>query len=973
MKRSFQSEPLLEGLNEEQQEAVTHTEGPLLIIAGAGTGKTRVITRRIAWLINSGRATTRQILALTFTDKAATEMEERVDVLVPYGYTDIWISTFHAFGDRILRENAIEAGLRPDFKVLTRSEAAVFFRENLYKFNLSYYRPLSDPAHFMTAMIGHFSRAKDEDISSEEYIDYSLKLTQRAKEDPDDGALQEEALKQAEIAYAYRAYQELLVKAGKVDFANQFSLALQLLREHPAVLRRYQEQFKYILVDEFQDTNFAQFQLLKLLGSHGRNITVVADDDQCVFRFRGAAYSNIINFNNEYRDAKKISLIRNYRSTQPILDCAYRLIQHNNPERFEVKADINKRLVSEEKNGEMPLHMHFDTFSSEADAVARQIKEKAGKGGYRYNDFCILVRSNSDAEPFLHSLNMLSIPWRFSGNRGLYSREEVRLCVSFLRLMANINDSMNLYFLSSGAVYGVPLKDISECMHYSKRRNRSLFYVFEHLSEIPELQDISAEAKERIGRVVSDMSRFLADSRALITGRLLYLFLTDTGYIKMLVKEKSAESEEKIQNIAKFFELVRAYELVAREDRVIYFVNYLDLLIEAGDDPATQEADLDSEAVNILTIHKAKGLEFPVVFMVCLVAGRFPWPRRRQPIELPEELFKDILPSGDYHTQEERRLFYVGMTRAQKELIFTSALDYGGSRARRVSPFVLEALELPKESTLIKRPSLEIINRYKPPAEKEPRQGAGTIKNGGVLSLSYYQLDDYLTCPLKYKYIHILRIPIMEHHTVLYGKAMHEAVQMYYTYKMKGLRVDVDTVIARFRESFRVEGFLAQEHQDDRLKKGKESLKKFFVLEEERKQMPSYIEKEFSFQYKDNRLRGRWDRVDEAEEVVIMDFKSSEVKSQQEADKKAKDSLQLSLYALAYQQIYDRQPDYTALYFLETGLIGRAKKEEKDFEKIRENIDTVAGGIRQADFEARPTYMACSYCPYNSICPSAFK
>ena len=403
-------EEILKDLNEEQREAVTYGEGPLLIIAGAGTGKTRVITRRIAWLINSGRAKTGEILALTFTDKAALEMEERVDVLVPYGYTDIWISTFHAFGDRILRENAIEIGLKPDFRVLTRPEAAVFFRENLYKFNLSYYRPLSDPTHFIGAMIDFFSRVRDEDVSPEEYIAYSLKLTEQAKQNPDDAALQEEALKQREIAYAYRTYQELLMKESKVDFANQFYLALQLLRQHPLVLKRYQEQFKYILVDEFQDTNFAQFQLLKLLGGMRKNITVVADDDQCVFRFRGAAYSNIINFDREYPQAKKISLIQNYRSPQSILDCAYRLIQKNNPERFEVKANINKRLIGLRKEGKPPVHMRFDTFSSEADSVARIIKEKVEKEGYSYSDFCILVRSNSDADPFLRSLNMLSIP-----------------------------------------------------------------------------------------------------------------------------------------------------------------------------------------------------------------------------------------------------------------------------------------------------------------------------------------------------------------------------------------------------------------------------------------------------------------------------------------------------------------------------------------------------------------------------------
>ena len=227
---------ILEGLNKEQAEAVTHRHGPLLIIAGAGTGKTTVITRRISWLLSEGLAKTDEILALTFTDKAAKEMQERVDILMPYGYTDIWISTFHAFGDRLLRENALIAGLNPDFKVLTRPEAAVLFREHLFEFDLSYYRPLADPTRFIEALISFFSRAKDEDISPKEYLKYAQDISFRAKENPQDKALEEEALQQVEVAAAYAKYQQLLAAEGLVDFANQFYLALFLLREHPLIV-----------------------------------------------------------------------------------------------------------------------------------------------------------------------------------------------------------------------------------------------------------------------------------------------------------------------------------------------------------------------------------------------------------------------------------------------------------------------------------------------------------------------------------------------------------------------------------------------------------------------------------------------------------------------------------------------------------------------------------------------------------------
>jgi len=965
---------ILEGLNPEQLKAVTHKQGPLLIIAGAGTGKTTVVTRRIAWFLSEGLAKTGDILALTFTDKAALEMQERVDILVPYGYTDIWVMTFHAFGDRILREHALEAGLNPDFKVLTRAETAVFLREHLFEFDLDYYRPLSDPTRFIAALVCAFSRIKDEDISSEEYLRYAQDLAIKAKEDPGDGALNEEAIQQMEIARSFARYQELLAKEGKVDFGNQFYLALRLLREHPLVLKRYREQFKYILVDEFQDTNVAQYQIIKLLAGKNANVTVVSDDDQAVYRFRGAAYSNILTFMQDYLQSEKVSLIRNYRSAQPLLDSAYRLIQHNNPERFEVKANIDKHLIGRAKGGVAPTHLKFDTNSTEADCVARLIQEKIESGDFKYRDFAILVRSNSDAQPFLQALNMRGIPWQFSGNQGLYTREEVRLCISFLRVIANLSDSLSLYYLASSRIYKLGLEELSLCMHFARRHNNSLHYVFKNAGSIPELKDLSYEAHARIETILRDLDKFLEISRSQTTGRLLYAFLQDSGYLKELTHNPSQENETEIHNIAKFFYLVRDFELVAREDRVINFINYLNLLIEAGDDPPTVEADPDSDCVNVLTIHKAKGLEFRVVFMVSLIQGRFPWPHRRQPIEIPDALIKEILPGGDFHIQEERRLFYVGMTRAKDELYLTSACDYGGSRQRRLSQFVIEALgEEAKDRPKEKASAKEAIERFAPAAEPQPLrpQELGEDK---ILRLSYYQIDDYLTCPLKYKYVHLLRIPIMEHHTVIYGRAMHEAVSKYFRYKAEDRKMKLAELLQAFAQAFDPQGFLSDEHQQKRRKTGNEALARFYHQQEELNIIPAYIEKDFSFMFENNRIAGRFDRIDMEEgQAVIIDFKSSELKKQKDADRRAKDSLQLSIYTIAYENIFGSLPRRVELHFLEPGLIGRAEVDEEDLAETKEKIREAAAGIRKREFPARPSYLACSYCAFNQICPAAIK
>ena len=690
----------------------------------------------------------------------------------------------------------------------------------------------------------------------------------------------------------------------------------------------------------------------------------------CIYRFRGAAYSNLLNFIRDFPQSKKVSIIQNYRSGQPILDSAYRLIQFNNPERFEIKADINKRLVGLNKSGLPPQHLHFDTHASEADHVAKIIKDKAASGDFKFRDFAILVRSNSDADAFLQALNMQDIPWQFSGNQGLYSRQEVKLCINFLRAVANPSDSLSFYYLVSSEVYKLNLSDLSLLNHYAKRRNRALYLVFKDLdNNIEELQEVSSASREKVKNILADLEKFMQTSREETTGRLLYSFLTETGYLKMLARNQNLENETKIQNVAKFFNHVRDFELVAKEDRVINFVNYLNLLIEARDDPPTAEADLDSDAVNVLTIHKAKGLEFRAVFLVGLVQGRFPWPKRSRAFELPDCLIKEVLPTGDFHTQEERRLFYVGMTRAREELYLTSAEDYGGKRLRRLSQFVLEALgKESSEKEKKKTSALQAIQRFAPKKES-PRGKQEIIPQDKLIPLSYYHIDDYLTCPLKYKYVHILRVPIMEHHTVIYGRAMHDAVSKYFQFKLAGKKMELGDLLAVFRQAFDPQGFLDEKHQQERLRVGQEALGRFFHDEENRNSRPLYIEKDFSFILESNKINGRFDRVDMEEDgAVIMDFKTSQIDTQKEADKRVKESLQLSLYAVAYVTIFGKHPKKVALYFLESGIIGSREVQKDDSQVVKEKIKAVAAGIRQQNYAATPAYMACTYCAYNQIC-----
>ncbi|HXF82424.1 MAG TPA: ATP-dependent DNA helicase [bacterium] len=973
------AEAILAGLNDAQRAAVTHEGGPLLVVAGAGTGKTAVITRRIAWLIATRRARPAEILALTFTDKAASEMEERVDVLVPYGYTDIWISTFHAFGDRVLRDHALELGLSPDFRILTRAEQVIFFRERLFEFPLDYYRPLGDPTRYVEAMLALISRAKDEDVTPDEYLAFADTVVRAAEAAPADRELAEHARRQREVALTYQRYQELLAAEGCVDFGDLITLTLRLFREHPTVLRAYQEQFAHILVDEFQDTNYAQFQLVRLLCAHREapNLTVVGDDDQSIYKFRGAAISNILGFLDVFPQARQIVLTTNYRSHQAILDAAYRLIQHNNPDRLEVRTGLDKRLVATAPPGPPPEHVHLDTLSSEADWVAARIAALVESGEAAYRDIAILVRANSDADPFMRALNMRGIPYRFTGSRGLYNREEIRLAIAFLRALARPGDNLSLYYLGVSPLYLIAATDLAKALSYADRKNRTLEHVFRHLHSegFRDLADeLAPESRTAIAKLLADLEEMRELMKDHVTGRVLYEFLvTRTGYIRRLATSGLPEDEVRVANLAKFFDLVARYGQIAAYDRVPEFVAHLDDLIQAGDDPAVAEADFDQDAVNILTVHKAKGLEFPVVFLVSCVTDRFPTRHRGETIALPDPLVKDLLPSGDFHLQEERRLFYVGMTRARRRLYMTSARDYGGVRPRKPSRFVLEALDRPQvDAGAHKASPIEAIHRHAPPTDGQ--QGlTGILPSDQPLAVSFRQIDDYDTCPLKYKYTHILRVPLLRDHRVVYGSAIHEAIREYHRRKARRQRVTIDDLLAHFERAWINEGFISREHEDQRLEEGRAVLRQFYAHQEASGHIPTFVEAPFAFQVGTTRVKGRWDRVDlRGDEVVLIDFKTSDVRTQKDADRRARDSLQLAIYALAYREAYGAMPHRLELHFLgpQRVLVGTAAPDDDLLRETAAVIERVAAGIRAQQYVATPDfYRACRYCAFASICP----
>jgi ATP-dependent DNA helicase UvrD/PcrA len=1007
---------LLAGLNADQRRAVTHEDGPLLVVAGAGTGKTEVITRRIAWLVATRRARPSEVLALTFTDKAAEEMSVRVDQLVPYGYTDTAISTFHAFGDALIREHALELGLPTDVRVLSRPEVVIFLREHLFEFDLDLYRPLGDPTRFLSALATLFSRCKDEDIAPDAYLEFAARVATEAAAmadtvgiDPAEAAAGlEVARRQAELAGAYATYQRLLAAEGCLDFGDQVSLALRLLRGSPAARASIAGRFRYLVVDEFQDTNRAQAELVALLAETHRNVVVVGDDDQAIYAFRGAAIDNILGFRDRYPSARTVVLRRNYRSFAPILAAAHRLVRFNDPDRLEVRAGVSKRLRAERvAPTPAPVRLEvFATASDEADWIAAEIGRRI-EAGAAPRDHAILVRANGHADAQLRGLDLAGIPWRFSGTSGLYARPEVRLLLAFLRTLADPSSSVDLYALAASDLYGIDGEDLTDIVASARRRNRPLRVTLEELVAQPGILRVAPGTRSSVARLVADLDGYTSLSHERPTGEVLYAFLRGSGLLSRLTATDTVAAEDAMGNIARFFEIVRHQSALLADDRVAFLVPHLATLIEAGDDPATADLDPDLDAVAVLTVHKAKGLEFPVVFLPGLVAGRFPSSGRGDPLALPEGLGRGRPTTPELALAEERRLFYVAMTRARDELILSHAADYGGARARRVSPFVLEALDLPATAGtpgggVASRTATERLATFEASATR-PEPPRGPIVD--PLSLSFGQIDDYLTCPLKYKYGHVLRIPLAPHHALVYGAALHRAVQLFHQRHARGHVMSETELDEVLDAAWSNEGFVSREHEAARLEAGRQALRRFRVAQlQPDAVIPTYVEREFSFSLGGDRVRGRWDRVDVEsiedgpvddrttgagegtfladvvaptlgimgrERVTITDYKSSDVRDPAKARQRARESLQLQIYAMGYEAMTGRLPDAVALHFLQSGLVGRVDVDQKRLARAKDRIARAAEGMRARDYTPTPDVLACTYCPYRSICPAS--
>jgi len=953
-------------LDKHQQQAIRHGMGPLLIIAGAGTGKTTVITERIKYLVLKKKVEPSSILALTFTEKAAKEMEERVDQAMPYGYTQMWISTFHSFCDRILRNESIHIGLNPSYKLMTEAESILLLRQNLFEFNLNYFRPLGNPNKFLEALIQHFSRLKDEDVSPDEYLKFVGNDEQLKKD-------KEEHSKYLELANAYKTYEELKAKEGVMDFSDLISNALKLFRQRTNILKTYQNQFEYILVDEFQDTNFSQNELAILLAGKKANITVVGDDDQSIYRFRGSSISNIIQFRQRFPKVKIVTLINNYRSTKEILDSSYKLIQNNNPDRLEIKEKLNKKLISVRKiKGEKLTFIYKPRVEDEAEAVVNKIKELNQNDKYQYKDFAILVRANDHAESFVRSLERQSIPYQFLGPGRLFHQEEIKDLIAYLKVLYNFEDSTSLYRVLTMPIFNFDSVEIAALINLSKRKNYSLFETLEKHDEIL----FKEETKEKISNLYKMIKRHLGLVPKETAGQILYYFLEDSGLIQKIVKYKTLQDEKIAKNIAKLFDKLKTYETDHQTASVFDVVDWIDLSMQMGESPLAADFDWsDNNAVNILTIHSGKGLEFPVVFLVNLVTQRFPTRERHEKIPIPQKLIKEILPTGDFHLEEERRLFYVGLTRARDLLFLTAANFYGeGKRERKISPFVYETLkEKDIEKILSKNQPQDIQLSLLEWADKgRKKEKEAPISITAVNYLSYSQLQTFDVCPLHYKLKYILKIPTAQTSAQSFGTSVHAALRNFYQNWQAGNRLKISDVKKIVNEVWINEGYGSKAHEKQALARAVRIVSAYLNKNFDKKNLPIALEYPFNFYLDKVKIAGRIDRIDKIDEnkIEIIDYKTGD---NVPTPKKLEEDLQLTFYALAANEVKDKTLDkkpediILSLYYLGKDLKLTTTRTKEQLNEAKELILEKVKEIETSDFKCSDS-MLCENCEYKMLC-----
>ncbi|MFZ0821512.1 MAG: ATP-dependent DNA helicase [Candidatus Acidiferrales bacterium] len=975
----------LEQLNGPQRAAVLHGEGPLLVVAGAGTGKTRVITERIRYLLETQpELGGEQILGLTFTEKAAGEMKWRVAKMVGERGQKVQLSTFHAFCKTILEE------IDPASGVLDPVDHWILLRKNLPLLRLEKYRRLAEPGQFLGDFVAFFSRCQDELVTPDDYQRYADELEARARRvGPEVGAdakalMLEEAARQQEIARAFRASEQLLRERKLQTFGSMMVETVRLLDEDAKVAERLRSRFRYILVDEFQDTNIAQLELLWRLARDHRNIVAVGDDDQAIYRFRGASFGSFQIFLEKFVSGPSTkqtvqTLTQNYRSTGRVLRTANQVIALNE------KSELfpQKNLTPSKPPGEKVRIVELANAVQEARWVGAEIA-RLHAAGAEWRSFAVLYRAHTHRSLLVEELSRAGIPFVIR-NLTIFDNTLVRDLIAYLRLIATPSDDVACARVLAAPGWHFAPTDLVRLAERAKKNRRSLWNTLEAAAT-----ENSLSAGARAAEFVEFIARMRKRSRKL---RASELFAELGGELDLGVAA-GGDFRAYHERLAQF---IRGWEMKSETRRLAEFVEYLDFFQQAGGQINLEE-ETGANAVQLMTVHAAKGLEFDHVFILRLTRGAFPTRARTHLFEFPDELMKEQRPRGDFHIQEERRLFYVALTRAKERLTLTAVVD---NKRNKPSPFLDDILENP---TLARRDVEQIAPGPIPASEQktslgakkrnaeQPSEAAGglfpvTAGDARVFSnipkwaveyrppvaeplqLSASAIETYRQCPQKYLFSQIWGLRSGPAAAISFGSVMHTTIKHFFAEIRKGRKVPFEEVMAIFEREWTPAGFEDDYQQAEYKRDGLEQLRAFHARAIAEPPDIESQEKSFELPLDDNIvITGRMDQINRIApgQREIVDYKTGRPKTEESARK----DIQLSIYSLAAREVLEFDPARLVFHNLTDNSRVETSRGDKELSKTREIISETAANIRAGQFQPEPGFFNCRNCAFRPICPA---
>jgi DNA helicase-2/ATP-dependent DNA helicase PcrA len=973
-------------LNAEQRAAVEHGDGPLLVVAGAGTGKTRVITERIRRLLEENpELSGENILGLTFTDKAAGEMKSRVVKAVGERAEGVWLSTFHKFClEKILRDAATDAQPLEDI------DHWILLRRHIGELGLQHFKRLQEPGEFLSDFVKFFSRCQDELVSPDDYDRYVAGLREkhaRTKHALEGDALEiaeENLARQEELARVYRTSERLLRERKLVTFGAQLLRAVELLRADAALLAKLREQYRYILVDEFQDTNIAQLELLWLLAGERGNILAVGDHHQAIYRFRGASFGSFTYFLESFcglgksargAEAKKflVSLSRNYRSTQRILNVAHAVIENNEQSPLLPSG----KLETEHREGERVRVAEFATPEEEAHWVASEI-DRLHEAGAKWRAMAVLYRKHSHRAQLLEALRRRGIPFAIK-HFSILSSTLVRDLLAWMRLTGQPSDNVACARVLAASYWGLEPRDLVRLAERAEKNHRRAL-----ADEAESAQREAPFDREgvRLTEFTEVLNQLRQTARKSSTSEVLDELIGALGIAPLA----SDADRHYLERLVLF---VKEWEKKSESRQLRDFLEYLSFFDEAGGDIALEE-ELADDAVQLMTVHGAKGLEFPHVFILRLSKNDFPSGTRKAVFEFPPELMKEERPQGDFQIQEERRLFYVALTRAKQHLTLSTVVN----RRKKPSPFLDDFLMNPKvqkSDTVQTAPKVEL-----PPMEETAGPVAESAAASGLfgaaetetraysrvalwakafhpprpepLQLSASAIDAYERCPMKYMFQHIWSLRGGPHSQTTFGNVMHTTVKEFVAELRKRGRVPLEEVNAIFDREWSSAGFPDDYQEQEYRKAGREQLAAFHESYSAAPADVMFQEKTFELPLANEVIvTGRIDQINriDGDAIEIVDYKTGKPRDA----KKANEDLQLSIYALAAREALELEPKRLVLYYLMSNEAVATTRDAKSLAAAKERIGEVADQIRAREFSAKPGF-GCGFCDFKPLCPA---